>query len=59
MASMMRKLSRGTRWGEGAAMGRGGYCYFRKVVREGLTEKVTFEKILGGNEGASHWISGR
>ena len=40
-------------------MGRGGYCYFRKVVREGLTEKVTFEKILGGNEGASHWISGR
>lgn len=33
-------------------------CYFSKVVREDLPEKVTFEKMLERNEGANHWICG-
>lgn len=39
-------------------LGVGSSCHFSKVVREGLAEKVTFQKILEGNKGARHWICG-
>lgn len=42
----------------GRELGVRGTCYFSKVVRQGLTEKVTLEKILEGNEGANHWMCG-
>lgn len=42
----------------GGELGMRGTCYFSKGVREGLTEKVTLEKILEGNEGANHWMGG-
>ena len=41
----------------GKAGGGGDNCSFSKVVSGGLTKKVTFEKILEGNEGAGCWIA--
>lgn len=49
------ELKQGRGWGK---PGVGDNCSLGKVVRDGLTEKVTFEMILEGNEGAGRWISG-
>ena len=42
---------------EGDAWGASAILY--RALRESLTEKMTFKKILGGNEGARHCIFGR
>lgn len=43
---------------KGVRAGGGEQLLFQEGGQEGLAEKVTFEKILEGNEGARHWVCG-